>query len=305
MSENTTRASMPTLLRTYSVEENQIPDCSILEAACATCATPGLFKSFNIDEPGGLGMGYFDGGLGNNNPAERLLVEANQVFPDQYVASVVSIGAGQAHTIKLPERTTLHRILPIKPTEAVIAMTKDCERTSEAMEARFKPAPGVYFRLNVDQGTQAIGASDWEKISEAVSHARAYLSLVETGKRVDHAVKALEAQKPVVSTRHLSTSLVASIYIIAKTEAASVAAGEIHIAESRKYVVKECPPPSPIFIGQVKALAGIERCLLGSPSGQCVFVIHGLGGSGKTQIALKFVDLHKSRCVSGFKAALM
>jgi superfamily I DNA and RNA helicase len=59
-----------------------------------------------------------------------------------------------------------------------------------------------------------------------------------------------------------------------------------------------------MFVGQVKPLEGIEKCLLGNSSGRCVFVIHGLAGSGKTQLALKFVDLHKSRCVR-FKAALM
>jgi hypothetical protein len=60
-----------------------------------------------------------------------------------------------------------------------MAMARECERTVQEMEGHFRQIPGVFFRFSVEQGTQTIGPSDWEKTPEAVTHARAYLRLVE------------------------------------------------------------------------------------------------------------------------------
>ncbi|KAG8690038.1 hypothetical protein FRC08_010697, partial [Ceratobasidium sp. 394] len=61
----------------------------------------------------------------------------------------------------------------------------------------------------------------------------------------------------------------------------------------KMYQAQTCPPPSPAFVGQTELLARIERCMLGGSAERHVFILDGLGGSGKTQVVLKFVEKHK------------
>jgi hypothetical protein len=62
------------------------------------------------------------------------------------------------------------------------------------------------------------------------------------------------------------------------------------------------PSPSPIFTGREEILLKMEEHLVivtgaAHPSKQKIFVLVGLGGSGKTQIALKFIEVHNNQYV--------
>ncbi|KAG8699302.1 hypothetical protein FRC09_006700 [Ceratobasidium sp. 395] len=54
--------------------------------------------------------------------------------------------------------------------------------------------------------------------------------------------------------------------------------------------VKRCPAPSPAFTGFERQVSQVRDCLLSTTNERRVCVVHGLGGSGKTQIALKVVE---------------
>ncbi|KAJ7769904.1 hypothetical protein B0H16DRAFT_1686018 [Mycena metata] len=54
--------------------------------------------------------------------------------------------------------------------------------------------------------------------------------------------------------------------------------------------INDCPPPSRIFHGRQTILARMHQFFIPESGKQCIYVLHGLGGSGKTQIALKFVQ---------------
>ncbi|KAJ7743366.1 hypothetical protein B0H16DRAFT_1422938 [Mycena metata] len=59
-------------------------------------------------------------------------------------------------------------------------------------------------------------------------------------------------------------------------------------------IANHCPPPSRIFCGRRDILNKMHHFL--SDTGiQHTYVLHGLGGAGKTQIALKFIDESSSR----------
>ncbi|KAF8185773.1 P-loop containing nucleoside triphosphate hydrolase protein [Mycena galopus ATCC 62051] len=51
-----------------------------------------------------------------------------------------------------------------------------------------------------------------------------------------------------------------------------------------------CPPPSQIFQGRQDILEKMDAYFSRDSRQRCTYVLHGLGGSGKTQIALKFLD---------------
>lgn len=53
--------------------------------------------------------------------------------------------------------------------------------------------------------------------------------------------------------------------------------------------MKNCPPPSRIFQGRRTILDQMTQFFAQSIGNQHIYVLHGLGGAGKTQIALKFI----------------
>jgi hypothetical protein len=66
-----------------------------------------------------------------------------------------------------------------------------------------------------------------------------------------------------------------------------------HIGASQ--VVNQCPPPSRIFQGRQDILDKMNEFFTADKGKQNIYVLHGLGGAGKTQIALKFIKDHASQ----------
>ena len=59
--------------------------------------------------------------------------------------------------------------------------------------------------------------------------------------------------------------------------------------------LKTCPPPTIDFTGRADILSQLDEYFCASPTSfdlgkQRVFVLYGLGGAGKSQIAFKFVE---------------
>ena len=57
----------------------------------------------------------------------------------------------------------------------------------------------------------------------------------------------------------------------------------------------QCPPPSRIFQGRRDILDRMHQCFSSEKDSQKIYVLHGLGGAGKTQIALQFIKESSSR----------
>ncbi|CAE6483275.1 unnamed protein product [Rhizoctonia solani] len=261
MQANNMTAGIPTLIRTYSVPENDGPKCRITQAALATTATMGYFKPVTIEDSG-IGMTYIDGGLSGNNPTAHVLAEAERVFADQNVSCVVSIGAGHLRPISL------------KSKGVGMTIAQDSERVAQEMARRFQYTSNIYFRFNVDQGMQTIGATSWEKMPEVISHTQQHIKLSEVTSRLTQAAKALVTPNAFIPVTQLSG-------IIPPTDIFKP--------------FRNCPLPSTMFVGQEDALAQMDRCIFDGTEGRHVFVLYGLGGAGKTQLALKFAQLHHSK----------
>jgi hypothetical protein len=55
----------------------------------------------------------------------------------------------------------------------------------------------------------------------------------------------------------------------------------------------ELPPATDTFFGRTSELLTIEKALDPSKPGQKGIVLYGIGGSGKTQLALRYIEQHK------------
>jgi hypothetical protein len=60
-------------------------------------------------------------------------------------------------------------------------------------------------------------------------------------------------------------------------------------------IVNHCPPPSRIFHGRQDILDKMHHFFTSNAGAQNIYVLYGLGGIGKTQIALKFIQESSSR----------
>jgi hypothetical protein len=199
MSKHIMNASRPTIFRSYEVGANSGPNCTIWEALYATMAHPDLFKSIEIGEHS-VRQSFIGGELGCSNPIAHVLAEAKRVYPNRHVSCILSIGAGHARTIHIPDSSLPERIFRTKELVAMKDMATDNERVAEEMATRFRGTRGVYFRYNVDQGMQDMEAGDWERLNEVVAHTKAYLQKVQTNQRMGQTVQAIKNRESAIAT---------------------------------------------------------------------------------------------------------
>ncbi|KAF8598112.1 FabD/lysophospholipase-like protein [Ceratobasidium sp. AG-I] len=267
------RAGITTCIRTYRVSANQGPDCTIVEAVRATTATPGMFKRAQIKEQG-VAISYVGGGLECNNPTEKLLADISLVFPEQPIACVVSIGCGQQHSGNVPDANMYDAFLPSKLLSMMQRITTDCERTHQDLASRFEHAEGVYFRFNTEHGMQDVNQSDAMKVSQVQAHAQVYLRDVLVSASMGNATRAAAFGRGLVTFQ----------------------SGNIISLKPKRSRIGHCPPPSRAFTGREDILDQMQDYFFSaSPMDRRLFVLCGLGGAGKTQLALKFVQLHKDK----------
>jgi predicted acylesterase/phospholipase RssA len=172
-------AAIPELFRSYDTREEPASECLIWEAARATSATPGLFKPMEIGS-GAARQRYIDGGFGHNNPTTLVIEEAKHLHPSRPVVLVTSLGSGHPDMIQVTRSAS---------PDTLRKIATDCERTHEDNARRFRVLPGTYFRFNVQQGLQGFELHPWEKSSEVIAHANAYLKSEDTKAKLTEAVK--------------------------------------------------------------------------------------------------------------------
>ncbi|KAJ7087441.1 acyl transferase/acyl hydrolase/lysophospholipase [Mycena epipterygia] len=197
MNEGNMNAGIPHLFRSYSTLEEPVSNCMIWQAARATSATSGLFKPMEISIEG-LKQRYIDGCVGNNNPTSLVVEEAKQLYPSHPIVLVVSLGTGHPDTIQIPKSRSLSTIAQVMKNAAA-----DCEKTHENNAHRFRSMANTYFRFNVQQGMQALGPKDWNKLPEVSAHTNSYLKTSDVKSKLTEAVKII-LSKSELSQKHLT-----------------------------------------------------------------------------------------------------
>ncbi|KAG8765205.1 hypothetical protein FRC12_007632 [Ceratobasidium sp. 428] len=271
MSEHNLNASTPRIFRSYQGPNNQMPNCPIWQVLRATMAHPELFKGFQIGEESAIPECLVGGDIACSNPTSHVLSEFGALCPELHVASVVCIGAGHARTIQIPKPNPLHRFMPMNVLMAMKDIATDSERVAQDMATRFRNTADVYYRFSVDQGMQDARMSRWQNKGELAAHTRSYLQKAEVNEQIGKAAQSIAASKGVLT-------------------GADIGGAVRQPAIQRTTGIKRCPAPSPAFTGCERQIAQVVNCLLGRSNERRVCVVHGLGGSGKTQIALKSVE---------------
>ncbi|KAJ7099133.1 hypothetical protein C8R44DRAFT_747819 [Mycena epipterygia] len=259
MSEHNMNAGIPHLFRSYNTLEEPASNCMIWQAARATSATPRLFKPMEIGLAG-LKQRYIDGCVGNNNPTSLVVEEAKQLYPSHPIVLVTSLGAGHPDTVQIPKTWSLNSIAQVMKNIAT-----DCEKTHEDNVHKFQTMATAYFRFNVQQGMQALEPKDWNKLPEVLAHTNSYLKTHDAKSKLTEVVKII--LNPAIPVSPVSNPETVSVL----------------------KPTNNCAPPSRIFQGRQTILHQMHTFFTQMVGKQYIFVLHGLGGAGKTQIALKFI----------------
>ncbi|RDW57242.1 hypothetical protein BP5796_12692 [Coleophoma crateriformis] len=304
----------PTLFRTYKVRENRTFNCRIWEAGRATSAAPTFFKRIVIGSQGEE-EAFLDGGLKYNNPTPQVIEECKKMFaPDQKIACIVSIGTGSATAIRFDNPGMLSKAFPIDLAKTLVEMATDSDRIAETIAADFRYISDIYYRLNVDRGISNISLEEWEKIGEVSSYTKEYMKvtavndqlnaitkklLIAKSQRISNSMKAMvirdEAARSTprvidYDTAEFQRSKMPessqpnyiSTISVADLSLASTAHTNNHFIypeyEAPHYVVRKTPLETihkTFHTHQEKA----------TPT---VFVLLGMGGCGKSQLAMNY-----------------
>lgn len=66
-------------------------------------------------------------------------------------------------------------------------------------------------------------------------------------------------------------------------------------SRSKDIQFKRCPAPTPVFTGRDRLVKQLGGCIAGETDERQVGVVYGLGGAGKTQLALKTIEENRDK----------
>ncbi|KAI4122850.1 MAG: hypothetical protein LQ338_005584 [Usnochroma carphineum] len=257
------------LLRTYPSRgaSHMFRETRIWEAARATSAASSFFDPIKI---GSFGEEFVDGATGANNPVQQLWNEASDVWRDQALESsiqcLVSIGTG-VPSLK-PFGSSLTEV-----GNTLVQMATDTQRTAEIFHRGHSELNNGnrYIRLNVSQGLEEIGLEEASKKNVIMAATSRYME---------------------------SEEIVQRMTLCGKTRWRSDDDGLYKVNFSMRGW-----PCVNHFVARDKELEELEQTLLPRPTADMsrkVFILHGLGGIGKTQLAVAFARKHQKTFSSIF-----
>ncbi|KAH8797146.1 P-loop containing nucleoside triphosphate hydrolase protein [Flagelloscypha sp. PMI_526] len=255
---------LPILLRTYrSRVDADPPECTIVEAIRATTAMPDLFAPVSLGPPHRQIKHFSPACHGFNNPIDQVRQEAKVVFSGRSISCIISLGCGHPGPIQIQD-------VKEDATRAVVQLSMDSFRAAEQTYRRLVGVPKLYFRFDVPYGLERAVLKLNPAFGEIQAHVEAYVKQDQTANRIDCAVRQLVKLPSLIKASELD--------------------GILPVEATAMVWVKRCPLPSPNFTGRRDELDHMHSYFSsGVGSSSHTYVIHGLGGSGKTQLLLQFV----------------
>ncbi|EAQ92675.1 hypothetical protein CHGG_00910 [Chaetomium globosum CBS 148.51] len=257
---------------------------TIWQAARATTAASSFFKPQKLGD-GPEAQTYIDAAIGANNPIKYLLDEAVLEFgTGRRLGCVVSIGTGTRH-IELGRAITGLKNFVQAPgwyihlIKALKSKATDAEEAHRQLQSRLVRFPGSYFRFNVPEAAEKVGLHHYEKMPELKSLTAGYLGERAISEQVQKIAEVLKTD-----VFHHGLML-----------------GHLSLDEEQVILsnpIQKLGMSSSFFTGRQDILQSLdslfsERNTGGKPRRECL--LHGMGGVGKTQIALKVGEVFEDR----------
>ncbi|KAM3470257.1 hypothetical protein MY5147_006524, partial [Beauveria neobassiana] len=246
-----------TRLRSYDLPGKTSIEATILDAALATSAATRFFDPVRIGA-----RQFVDGALGANNPVEQVEREASDIWCTDtaelmpQVKCFLSVGTGH------PGRKAIEDNMVKLLSETLVGMVTETEQTEARFIARWRQHYDLkrYFRFNVDHGLEGIGLEEFDQQGTVEAATESYL---------DHTAQITRVRDCVLNLKQKQNET--------PTAFASVI---------REYSIRLMSKQTSAFVGRASLLDKLEAALIAKerPSKISLF---GLGGVGKTQVALE------------------
>ncbi|KAF7507643.1 hypothetical protein GJ744_010196 [Endocarpon pusillum] len=266
-------------LRSYSLPNESNNPATIYQAALATSAATTFFDPVSIGD-----RSFADGGLGANNPVDEVEGEASNIWCSEtgdlkpLVKCFISIGTGNPG--KKPFDDSITKFLG----QTVVQIATETENTEKKFIARWARHfdEKRYFRFNVEQGLQEIGLEEYKKKGAIEAATQGYLTHMAQQFRVRDCIQnmRLKQNKPKISFAALVNEN--SIRTIRQQPA----------TQRTPWIVPF--EKNPRFTGRESQLAQLEEMLFATDRTTKVAIM-GLGGVGKTQLALELIFRTKEK----------
>ncbi|CAG7846115.1 SubName: Full=Uncharacterized protein {ECO:0000313/EMBL:CCA66819.1} [Serendipita indica DSM 11827] len=262
---NEANVSRCQLVRSYRTRGMSPPKCTILDAANISIASARSYSPVTLGTEHNK-VALTEALVGCANPIKELLREAKVQFGESArVATVLSLGSGKADILKTSQANP-------SLFQAIRQMTLDTERTHEDIAQQLQEAY-IYFRLNVEHGLGFVIES-----GAIEAHVQAYLGENSTSQAIDGLINSIQQRKPGPSLKELTS------------------------VTTMPSLLKPRPSLVPYFIGRDVFLDALISTHFSNPLAHhsaFISVLVGLGGSGKTQLALRFALEYESRFPTG------
>ncbi|OQD80677.1 hypothetical protein PENANT_c033G02204, partial [Penicillium antarcticum] len=271
-------------LRSYSLSHEPNIRTTICQAALATSAATTFFEPISIGD-----RSFADGGLGANNPVDEVEGEASNIWCPEtgelkpQVKCFISIGTGNPG--KKPFEDNIFKFLG----KTVVQIATETENTERRFIARWAKHfdEKRYFRLNVEQGLQEIGLDEYRKKGAIEAATEGYLTHMAQKFRVRDCIENLKLKE---NKTEISFVNIIHKHTLRANQRQWQSVHRFHVP----FDLAAMPVIETNFLGRQKELEQLWQSLEPSKSElQKVAIIHGLGGMGKTQLAIRFARHHK------------
>ena len=186
------------ILRNFTVRQEQALDMTITEALLVTLATPPLFDSISIVKEYS-NFEYISGDLAISNPSRKVIAEAKAAFGSEgLVACLLNLGCGHPGVIATPEDSDLS-----KWNQFLESLVTDNEQAAQEIQAQMDHL-GIFHRLSVSLGLDGRPGNVAPSIRDIVTHTETYLADGSVIEKMEICIDALKTRLGISSLEQLS-----------------------------------------------------------------------------------------------------
>ncbi|KAK4239690.1 hypothetical protein C8A03DRAFT_13946 [Achaetomium macrosporum] len=281
----------PRLVRSFPREGGgdgvwDMTNFKIWEAARATTAASSFFKPQKLVSPTEE-LTCIDAAIGVNNPVEYLLEEAVDEFGSgRRLGCVVSIGTGTRGVRLEAALGGLRNLIQapgyyINLIKTLKSTATDGEETHRRLQSRLLPFPGSYYRFNVPEAAELVKLHHYKKIPVLKSLTARYLAGREIATQVCQVAEALKTD--------------AFDHGLTLGHVFGLDREQVVLSKGR---TRSMGMTSRFFTGRQDILERLDAYFCARNTGgrpRREFLLHGMPGVGKSEIAVKFSEMFEDR----------